>query len=92
MNKSDNNFDLVEPFDIDGSLLDMVSSDYAFALGVEWQMFRERLKTGQPFSTLCLSANTSRLVKLAEHQRRFVEDRPTTWPAWTEIWVGDRLH
>ena len=90
MNKSDSDFDPAEAFDIDGSLLDLVSSDYAFALGVEWQMFRERLKTRQPFTTLCLSVNTSRLVKLAEGQRRFVEDRPTDWPAWREIWVGDR--
>jgi len=91
MDENESDFNLVEPFDIDSSLLEMVSPDYAFALGVEWQMFRDRLKTGQPFSTLCLLENTSRLVKLAERQHRFVEDRPTTWPAWREIWVGDSM-
>jgi hypothetical protein len=54
-------------------------------------MFRQRLKTGRPFQTLCISLNTSRLVKMAERQRRFVEDRPTPWAGWSEIWVGDYL-
>jgi len=28
---------------------------------------------------------------MAERQRRFVEDRPTPWAGWSEIWVGDYL-
>jgi hypothetical protein len=87
MNEGD--FELVEPFDTDEDSLNDVSLETAFALGVEWQMFRERLKTGQPFRTLCLSINTHRLVKMAERQGRFVEDRPTPWEGWSEIWVGD---
>jgi hypothetical protein len=89
MNKSENDFDLIEPFDVDDGSLAGVSPENAFALGVEWQMFRERLKSGQPFTTLCTSANTSRLVKMAERQGRFVEDRPTPWAGWREIWVGE---
>ncbi|MFZ0829068.1 MAG: hypothetical protein WAO02_16765 [Verrucomicrobiia bacterium] len=84
-------FDLVEPFNTDGSSLNGVSSEVAFALGVEWQMFRQRLKTGQRFQTLCLAMNATRLVKMAERQRRFVEDRPTPWAGWSEIWVGDYM-
>jgi hypothetical protein len=87
----DGDFELVEPFNSDGSSLNGVSSEVAFALGVEWQMFRQRLKTGQRFQTLCLAMNTNRLVKMAERQRRFVEDRPTPWAGWSEIWVGDYL-
>jgi len=89
MNEGD--YELVEPFEADGNSLRGVSSEIAFTLGVEWQMFRQRLKTGQPFQTLCLSMNTQRLVKMAERHRRFVEDRPTPWPGWSEIWVGDNL-
>lgn len=87
----DSDYDLVEPFNTDGSSLNGVSSEVAFALGVEWQMFRQRLKTGRRFQTLCLAMNTNRLVKMAERQRRFVEDRPTPWAGWCEIWVGDYL-
>jgi hypothetical protein len=89
MNESD--FELVEPFDTDESSLNQVNPETAFALGVEWQMFRQRLKSGHPFQTLCLSINTNRLVKLAERHRRFVEDRPTPWVGWSEIWVGDYM-
>ena len=89
MDESD--YELVEPFNSDGSSLSGVSPEVAFALGVEWQMFRQRLKTGQRFQTLCLAMNASRLVKMAERQRRFVEDRPTPWPGWSEIWVGDYM-
>jgi hypothetical protein len=81
----------VEPFNAGGGSLSGVNPEIAFSLGVEWQMFRQRLQTGRPFKTLCLSMNTNRLVKMAEHQRRFVEDRPTPWAGWSEIWVGDSL-
>jgi hypothetical protein len=84
-------YELVEPFDANGGSLHGVNPEIAFTLGVEWQMFRQRLKTGRPFQTLCLAMNTNRLVKMAERQRRFVEDRPTPWAGWSEIWVGDYL-
>ena len=82
-------FKLIESFETDEGSLNGISSETAFALGVEWQMFRQRLETGQPFRTLCLSLNAGRLVRLAERQHRFVEDRPTPWAGWSEIWVGD---
>jgi hypothetical protein len=85
--ESETDFGLVEPFNADDSLNDL-SAEQAFALGIEWQMLRERLKIGQPFSTLCLSVNASRLVKLAKGQRRLVEVRLTPWEAWAELSVG----
>ena len=91
MIESETDFGLVEPFNADDSLKDL-SPEQAFALGIEWQMFREQLKTGQPFSTLCLSMNASRLVKMAKGQRRLVEIRSTTWEAWAELRVGDVIH
>jgi len=89
--KDEGDYELVEPFETNDNSLKEVNSEIAFTLGVEWQMFRQRLKTGRPFQTLCLSLNTNRLVKMAERQRRFVEDRPTPWAGWSEIWVGDYL-
>ena len=89
--KDEGDYELVEPFETNDNSLQGVNSEIAFTLGVEWQMFRQRLKIGQPFQTLCLSLNTNRLVKMAERQRRFVEDRPTPWAGWSEIWVGDYL-
>jgi hypothetical protein len=87
MMESNANSEIVEPFNVDDSL-NGLSAEQAFALGIEWQMFRERLKTGQPFSTLCLSINASRLVKMAKSQHRPVEIRSTPWEAWSELRVG----
>lgn len=70
---------LVEPFDFD---------DPAFALGVEWAMFRARLLKGDPFATLCLSDNAERLCAMVERHGRFCE-----WShlceGWARIVVGD---
>jgi hypothetical protein len=82
-------YHLVEPFDIDNGSLDCVDPKEAFVLGVEWLMFRRQLAAGQPFKTLCLPSNATRLVKMAERHNRFVEDRGTGCADWTEIWVGD---
>jgi len=89
--KEKGNYELVEPFDMDDASLKDISPQLAFILGVEWQVFRERLKSGQPFTTLCLPQNAARLVKMAEHHERFVEDRPRVFAGWTEIFVGDTI-
>ena len=89
--KGKGSFELVEPFDMDDVSLSGLSPQFAFILGVEWQVFRQRLKSGQPFTTLCLPQNAARLVKMAEHHRRFVEDRPRVFAGWTEIFVGDTI-
>ena len=83
-------FELVtEPFEVDDGSLDGLSPEYIFSLGVEWEMFRARLSTGQPFITLCLPENRTRFIKLAERHRRFVEDRQIPGEDWIQIWVGD---
>jgi hypothetical protein len=81
--------DLVEPFDIDDGSLANISVQEAFALGVEWAMFLERLKTGVPFHDLCLANNALRLEKLAERNGRFSECRQTSTQGWMEVWVGN---
>ena len=82
-------FNLVEPFDTNDGSLDGISAKLAFAMGVEWQLFRQRLKSEKPFKTYCLPQNAARLVKMAERHNRFVEDRPHVCAGWTEIFVGD---
>lgn len=81
-------FGLVEEFGIDNGELDGINPRTAFALGVEWEMFRKKLASQKPFTTLCLSENACRFVKMAEKNGRFVEERQTYF-GWTEIWVGD---
>jgi hypothetical protein len=84
-------FGLIEPFEMDYGSMKGITPEYAFALGVEWAMFRARLSTGRPFVTLCLPENRTRFVKMAERHSRFVEDRQTGCVDWTEIWVGDSI-
>ena len=79
--------DLVQPFDIDDGSLDGVSRTECFALGVEWQLFRDRLKSQHPFTLLVLANNAARLTQLAERSRRFVESRPAS-DGWAELTVG----
>ena len=79
----------IEPFDIGDGSLNKVSAGYAFALGAEWQLFRQRLDSGKKFTTFCMPENTARFVKMAERHKRFVEDRPNAALGWTQIYVGD---
>ena len=84
-------YEVVEPFDTNNDSLAGLNPWECFALGVEWDMFRQQLEAGKPFTALCLSNNARRLVAMAERHRRLVEDRPTLSPGWTEIWVGGYL-
>lgn len=84
-------YELVEPFDIDNGELDEVDSPMAFCLGVEWGMFRACLNGGKPFTTLCLSLNTARLTALCERNGRFVETH-NECEGWDVIIVGGKIH
>jgi hypothetical protein len=86
---ADENFQLVEPFEIDNGSLAGLSPEYIFTMGVEWAMFRQKLSEGTPFTVLCLPENSERLIRMAERKNRFVEDRQTGCAGWTEVWVGD---
>jgi hypothetical protein len=84
-------FELVEPFETDDGSLDGINAGECFALGVEWEQFRQRLKNGKPFTTLCLANNAIRLSAMAERHRRYVEYRPATTAGWAQITVGDQV-
>lgn len=79
--------------DVAVSGLSGIDPEQIFLMGIEWQLFRQRLaeSDGLPFTIYCLPANAPRLVKLAEHFNRFVEDRPYAKPGWTQIYVGDLI-
>jgi hypothetical protein len=87
---NDHAYDLCEAFDVDAGELRGLSQEECFALGVEWALFRQKLLTGRPFVDLCIKHNAARLVKMAERHGRYVEDRPSTTPGWSEVWVGDQ--
>lgn len=83
---------IVEHFDFEDGSLDGLDPRQAFLLGVEWQLFRERLcSVEESFTVYCLPENANRLVKMAERHNRFVEDRPNAKPGWTQIYVGDSI-
>jgi hypothetical protein len=83
-------FDLSEPFDADDGSLSGVSPAMCFALGVEWAMFRQKLRLGVPFTDLVLSPNAARLSAMVERQNRFVEHHPQC-DGWSTIVVGDLI-
>lgn len=61
-------YGLVEPFDCD---------DPMFCLGVEWEMFRQKLKTNSDGFTETISrGNAERLSAMCERHERFVEVQP----------------
>jgi hypothetical protein len=85
-------FGLIEPFETDNGSLKTVTPEYAFALGVEWAIFRQRLLVSdKPFRVLCLPENRERFVRMAERHKRFTEERRTACAGWFEIWVGDLI-
>jgi hypothetical protein len=51
--------------------LDNLTAQECFALGVEWQITRQRMKNGKPFTIIILANNAKRIAKLAERNRRF---------------------
>lgn len=81
------NYELVEPFDIDDGSLSGLSQAMCFALGVEWEMFRQKLCLGVPFTHMVISHNATRLSAMAERQKRFVEHHPHC-DGWSTIVVG----
>jgi len=80
-------YQLAEPFDIDGGSLDGLSNQQCFALGVEWATFRNRILSGEQFTHPCLSANATRVSMLAERHGRFVEHHVHS-EGWSLIFVG----
>ena len=82
-------WELVEPFEVDNGELDSFRQSLCFAvLGVEWERFRQRLKSGERFTQVVMTERSNRLVRMTERQGRFVEHHPHC-DGWTEIIVGD---
>ena len=86
MDKRDqSSYGLIEPFETEGLSEDAA---FAFALGVEWEMFRQKLLRGGRFSDLVIDRNADRIVRMVERHGRFVEHR-SFYPGWAQVTVGD---
>lgn len=75
-------YGLIEPFPTDC---------VQFALGVEWELFRQRLRSGEPFSALVTTRGADGIIAMCERQRRFCESNPVEGleEYWTQIRVGN---
>lgn len=74
----------VEQFDLQGWA---PTHQSAFAMGVEWQQFHQRLQGGAPFTMSVLRANAKRLADLALRHGRFNETH-TVNDHYARITVG----
>jgi ABC-type Zn2+ transport system substrate-binding protein/surface adhesin len=78
-------YGLLEPFDTKD--LAGADAELAFALGVEWELFRQKLLAGEPFTDVVLLENIERITRMVERHGRFVE-----WhhfcKDWAKIIVG----
>lgn len=64
---SETSYGLIEPFDCD---------DPQFCLGVEWEMFRQKLLAGSPFTEMVHRDNAERLAAMCDRHNRFAEVQP----------------
>jgi hypothetical protein len=80
-------YGLIEPFETEDLM--EASADLAFALGVEWAMFRHRLLNEGRFTELVISHGSVRLVRMVERHNRYVECHPYC-DGWDQIVVGDQ--
>lgn len=84
---SANEYNLVEPFQTENGELDGIDAELAFALGVEFALFRERLNGGRHFTDFILAPNAARLSDMAQRHGRFAECHPVDHQ-WSKIIVG----
>jgi hypothetical protein len=85
------NYGLVEPFDIDRGELDGLTPQECFTLGVEWEMFRARLESGEAFVTQVHTANAQRLLAMCRRKGRAVTDHwlHEDYPDWRVLKVSE---
>ena len=81
-------FDLVERFHTDDGELVGITSEEAFCLGVEWEMFRSELnRNPDAFVRVVLANNVDRITKMVAGHRRSVQSNEAL-PGWHNIEVG----
>ena len=79
---------LVEPFETED--LAGADAEFAFALGVEWAMFRATTQDGGAVHGPCDSTRRDRLVRMAERHGPFVQHHPHC-DGWDQVIVGDHV-
>lgn len=63
-------FELMEPFDIDNGELDGLRPQEIFALGVEWEMLRQELDTGRMIGRMIHKENLDRFSAMCLRRGR----------------------
>jgi hypothetical protein len=81
-------YTLCEPFDIDDGELDGLGPQLVFCLGVEWQLTRQELESGEPFERTIHTENSARLLAMCERHGRkakvtWLHDDYETWRVLT---------
>lgn len=86
MAKKKTTYGLVEPFDCDEPL---------FALGVEWEQWRQKILNGTVRTDLCLEENAIRIERMLERHGYQAEAQPFPFKVkgrnchqWWKVWVG----
>lgn len=67
------NFSILEPFNIDNGELNGIEPQTIFTLGVEWQMFYQKLQAGDSFLMQVHKENVGRLKVLCIRNKRKFE-------------------
>ena len=83
-------FEIIESFEIDDGSLSGLSPEKCFVLGVEWESFLRKLRSGSSFVEIVHAENAERLVRLVERHGRFVEHSVFS-SGWTRIVAGSLI-
>lgn len=79
-------FSLIESFGVDNSELDGLSKQLCFVLGVEWEMIRQKVDSGQSFEQSIHSENMERIEALCN--RRGMSYKIIPHDDWPTLIVG----
>lgn len=90
----DAEYEPVEPFGIDDGQLDDLSPAECFTLGVEWEMVRTRLASGEGFECPLHAANRDRVAAMLDrhgrrHEVRFLHDDVSEAWVWLSVQPGE---
>ncbi len=80
---------MIESFEIDDDSLKGLCPKECFTLGVEWQMFLERIKSGEVGLFIVHAVNAPRIQSMGERHGIFCEWHPTL-DIWAEIILGGK--
>jgi len=86
---ADDEYELLEPFNVDGDELTGIRPQVIFALGVEWEMVRCELDSGRAVVRTIHRENAERIEKMCQRRGRSfeIEPCPHTEDQWSYLRV-----